>query len=486
MAGIGFALKKLFEEEYLTSRTKAYIYSALVSAGPWIAAVVTVNALILISNHYFNDIAQRDLFMGTIVYSFVFSQILTAPWQMLITRFISDKLYSREYDYIRSSFFGLSRLIFIISFVICLFYYYSKSLPIYYKILASTLFLFISLLWILMVYLSAVKNYAIISYAFIIGGTISVVLTFVFLKYPVALGDVEIAGNILLAYTAGIVITCGILLYTFLTTFYFGNNKQYEFLKYFSRLWRLFFIGLFYTLGLWIDDILMWYSSLGVDIYETYKYAPLYDNAMFLAYLTVIPTMILFVVSVETEFYDTYKKYYGFAVKNGTFEDIELAGQEMRNSIYRQLIYALETQTTITLTTIVLSGGIFSYFGIPLIVRDIFRIASLGALCNIFVLLIILILLYFEDSEHALIISAIFVTLNGIFTYYFIPRGVEFYGAGYFIGSFITLIISIILLIKFLREINYNTFGRQPLFIPKEKGSFVLLADFINRRIFND
>ena len=88
MAGIGFTLKTLFEEEYYLSRTKAYIYSALVSAGPWIAAVVTVNLLILLSDYYFDDISQRDLFMGTIVYSFVFSQIITAPWQLLITRYI--------------------------------------------------------------------------------------------------------------------------------------------------------------------------------------------------------------------------------------------------------------------------------------------------------------------------------------------------------------------------------------------------------------
>ena len=97
MAGIGFTLKKLFEDESYSARSKAYAYSAIVSAGPWIAAVITVNAMVLLSKLFMVGNAQRDLFMGTMVYSFVFSQIITSPWQLLITRYVSDRLYMREY-----------------------------------------------------------------------------------------------------------------------------------------------------------------------------------------------------------------------------------------------------------------------------------------------------------------------------------------------------------------------------------------------------
>ncbi|WP_069650865.1 exopolysaccharide Pel transporter PelG [Caloranaerobacter ferrireducens] len=482
MAGIGFVLKKLFKEEMYLKRTKAYIYSALVSAGPWIAAVITVNILLFLTDYYFDDIAQRDLFMGTIVYSFVFSQIITAPWQIIITRYISDKLYIKDYGYIRASFKGISKIIACLSFMIAFVYYYNKDLPVYYKYMSLSLFVLISLIWILMVYLGAVKNYLIISKAFIYGGCISVILTIVSIYYPIPFKEYSIASNILLSYLTGIMFTYLILMYSFLTTFFYGNNFEFDFISYISKLPSLFYIGLFYTLGLWIDDIMMWYSPLGVDIYETYKYAPLYDSAVFLAYLTVIPTMILFMVSIETEFYDKYKKYYGLAAKDGTYEQIEIARQEMERSINRQLIYTMETQTIITLTIIVLSSKIFAFLGVPLIVRDIFRISVLGSLCNVFVLLIILILLYFEMRKQALFVSLMFLLSNAAFTYYFIPKGVKFYGFGYFLGSFITLIAAIIILIYVVRRITYYTFAMQPLFKAKEKGIFIWLADILNKK----
>lgn len=480
MAGIGFTLKKLFKEEFFTTRLKAYMYSSIVAAGPWIAAVLTVNILLFMAEYYFNDISQKDLFMGTIVYSFVFSQIITAPWQLLITRYISDKLYIKDYNYIKSSFIGLSRLVFIITYIVGFIYYYKNQLPLYYRFMGLSLFVFISLIWIIMVYLSAIKNYSIISYAYIIGGIISVILSFIFVNYPLQFKEYPIASGLLLAYLIGIIVTYSILLYSFFSTFYVSNNKEYDFIRYLSKFHNLFYIGLFYTLGLWIDDILMWYSPLGVDIYETYKYAPLYDNAVFLAYLTVIPTMILFMVSIETEFYDMYKKYYTFSMGSGTYDDIEVARKQMQKSVYKQVVYTMETQTIISLTLIIISGKIFSYLEIPIIIRDIFRIAALGALCNIFILIIILILLYFESRKFALIIASLFMLLNGVFTLYFIPRGIEFYGFGYFVGSFITLAVAIVIMVRFLKDINYYTFGKQPVFIAKEKGIFVNIANYMN------
>lgn len=480
MAGIGFTLQKLFKDEYYSSRMKAYMYSAIVSAGPWIAAVITVNILLFISDYYFPEISERDLFMGTIVYSFVFSQIITAPWQFVITRYISDKLYTKDYRSIKASFTGLSKLISIISLLLSIIFYINTDLPIYYKFMAIFLFVFISLLWIVMVYLSAIKNYSIISYAYIIGGIVSITLAFIFYKYRLMFGQYNIASSILLAYLVGLIITYSILLYSFMKNFLHQNNKEYDFLQYLNKYSSLFFIGLFYTLGLWVDDLIMWYSELGVDVHQTYKYAPLYDNAVFLAYLTIIPTMILFMVQIETEFYSLYKKYFGLATKNGTLEEIEVARIELRNSTYRQLIYTMEVQTIISLTLIVLSGLIFSYLNIPLIVRDIFRIASLGALCNIFVLVIILILLYFEGRKESVLISLVFFSLNMLFTFYFIPKGVDYYGFGYFIGSFLALILALIVLRIFMKNINYNTFGKQPIFVPEEKGIFVQLASHLN------
>ncbi len=482
MAGIGFTLKKLFEEDSFIQRTKAYIYSSIVAAGPWIAAVVTVNAMLFIAKYYFSSVSQRSLFMGTIVYSFVFSQVVTTPWQLLITRYISDKLYTKSYEYIKSSFLGLSKIIFFISITISTLYYWNKPLPWYYKYMAVTLFCFLSLSWIVMVYLGAIKNYSIISKAYIIGGIVAFLLliyssNYQFLFYN---SQNEYASNMIFSYVIGIVITYSILLYSFYSTFYHGNDLEYDFLRYLNKFPKLFFVGLFYILGLWADDLIMWYSSLGVNIQDTYRYAPIYDNAVFLAYLTVIPTMVLFMISVETEFYQTYKKYYGLASGFGTYREISRANDIMKKSIIRQLFYTMEIQTIISVVIIVLAGKIFSFFNMTILLRDIFRICVLGALCNMFVFIIILILLYFESKKNALAISFMLFFFNSIFTYIFLSKGVNYFGLGFFISNFITMIVAIAILIVFMKKINYYTFAKQPLFKVEQKGAFVYIADKLN------
>lgn len=480
MAGIGFTLKKLFQEETFTQRTKAYMYSALVAAGPWIAAVVTVNMLVVLSEWIIDADVQRDLFMGTIVYSFVFSQIFTAPWQLVITRYISDKLYLKEYDYIKPSAIGMSKLVGFINILAAIGFYVSKELPLHYKIMATMLFFILSMIWIIMVYLSAVKDYGLISKAYIFGGAITLGLGILFSRYPLPFPAYQEGSNLLFSYLSGMTFTLILLSYTFFGNFKYGNGLEYDFLRILDKYPSLFFVGLFYTLGLWIDDILMWFSYVGVSIYGTYLYAPLYDNAIFLAYLTIIPTMVLFVVSIETEFYDTYKKYYSLVNGGGTYKRILLANKEMRRSLYRQVAYTFEIQALLSGTIILAAPQLFHFFKGSIIIRGIFQICSIGALFNIFIFVVMLVMLYFEARLQAVLITGCFMVTNLAFTLYFLPRGLDYYGYGFMLSAILTFIISLFIAFRFIRNIDYITFGKQPLFIAKHDYFFTWLADKLN------
>ena len=45
MAGIGFKLQKLFQEDYYSSRLKAYTFSGLVTSGPWLIVILVVGTI---------------------------------------------------------------------------------------------------------------------------------------------------------------------------------------------------------------------------------------------------------------------------------------------------------------------------------------------------------------------------------------------------------------------------------------------------------
>lgn len=480
MAGIGFNLKALFSKDTFIDRTKAYVYSAMIAAGPWISAVLVVNILMLVAERFVVIPAERFLFMSTIVYSFIFSQIITAPWQYIITRYVADKLFNREYAYIQPAFAGLSKVVFTIALLVSVAFYYDKPLPLYYIYMAGSLFLLLSLIWIIMVFLSAAKSYALIAKAFLIGGTISAILTLMLLEKPIPFKEHLYAGNILLAYLVGTLVTYIILLDSYWRTFPFGNGLEFDFLRYLNKVAILFFCGLFYTLGVWIDTLLMWHSEYGNVIYATYRFALLYDHAKFLAYLTIIPTAVLFIVYMETEFYDKYKQYYEAVRGRCTFAEIMAAKKAMVSLVYRHIVYLLERQLLITFTIIALSDYIFIYLGFSMLLRDIFRICALAALCNAIMLVVLLVLLYFEARKEAFCVSVMFFTANFMLTAYFIPLGTYFIGFGLFLAALCALLLSIVLLAFHLKKLTYLTFSNQPFFLVAEKGIFITIADHLN------
>lgn len=485
MAGIGFQLKALIKEDTLSNKANAYLYSAFVSSGPWIAGVVTVNILLFLAGQYLEGFEAQSLFLGTIVYTFVFSQILTAPWQMIITRYYSDCLYAKKYELIMPGFKGLNMIVFFSSILMVIVFYMNRPLPIYYKVMAAYLFIILALLWLIMVALSSIKDYKIITNAYLLGGVLSVALTIFLMENPINFPDYVYQSNILLAYLIGSTLTYLILLYAFYKVFHFGPTYvQFDFLAYLSKYPSLFFVGLFYTLGLWIDDILMWLGQLRVNIFDTYQYAPVYDNAVFLAYLTIVPTTVLFLVVIETSLYDKYKAYYGLVNGNGTINDIEMARQDLKRVVRKQLLHAFQIQFLITLTVVLLANPIFEILNLSILIRGIFRVTAFGALFNVFILNTIMIMLYFEARKKALQVAFVFLVSNGLFTYLFSNLGPDYYGYGFLVGSLISFVYGLWSQSKMLNHLTVETFLSQPLAEVKPKGVFVLVARLLKVMLY--
>jgi uncharacterized membrane protein len=482
MAGIGFALKRMFEKDTYTNRALAYLYSSFIAAGPWILSVISINFLLVLMKLANIETEERNLFSATIVYSFLFSQVLIAPVQLTVTRYISDKLYNQEYARIRPTFLGLNKIMFFLSITVCFVFYFNKPLPIYYKLFASYLFIIISLIWVLMIFLSAVKNYKLIAKAYFFGGALTLGLIFYFLENPIQFKELQGASIFLLSYVIGLSLILVLFLYNFFSTFFYGDKYQYDFFKYLGKFASLGLIGFFYTSGLWTDNIILWFGDFQETIMGTYTFAPYYDNAVFLSYLTTIPTLVLFLVIIETDFFKAYKQYFENANSAETFEEIDKAKDKMKDSLNYNLIYTFIFQFLITLTLILTAKPIFKYFNINYFIRDLFRITSFGAMFNIFAFILILVLLYFERRGRALITAVSFFVLNASLTLYFTTKPLKYTGFGFVIASIITFILAVIFLKNYLNQIHYSTFALQPLYLKDNNDIFVRLANNLNAR----
>jgi polysaccharide biosynthesis protein PelG len=143
------------------------------------------------------------------------------------------------------------------------------------------------------------------------------------------------------------------------------------------------------TLGLYVHNFLFWTGELGVRIAGTYIYAPTYDLPTFYAFLSIMPSMIVFVVSIETSFYDKYKAYYTLITGKGNLTDIENAKKDMTRKLWSEIRNIMEIQLFFTLVFITAGYYLLPRFGLSQLSVDIFNLFAIDAYFNIIMLIII-------------------------------------------------------------------------------------------------
>lgn len=168
MAGIGFKLRKLFlnSENEPFGSTKAFLFSVVMSVGPWFIAATALNLILLVSKTINLSKSNQILFMSTIFYIFIFSQIITNVFQYLVTRYVSDCIYKKKIFKIKSAYLGSVKLVSIISFLVSTIFIKHGTLSISYKISFVVLFVSMSLSWITMIFISLLKKYKFILFCF--------------------------------------------------------------------------------------------------------------------------------------------------------------------------------------------------------------------------------------------------------------------------------------------------------------------------------
>jgi len=483
MAGIGFELRKMFSESDSTfGDLKAIAYSTVISVGPWIITAISLNLLLFIAKSYIVLRSERTLFMATVLYSFIFSQLIVSPWQYIVTRYVSDCIYEKKTSELRGTFVGIMKLTIIASFIVARWYLHFSPLTIFYKGVATTLFTLLAASWICMSFVSVLKNYRFVAYSYIAGNVLAVILGVVLGKVPIKFTDNILSTNLLLAYTIGMFLTLLMLSYHLLSTFKERGESEFAFLRYLKGYISLFFTGLFYTLGLWIHLFVNWFKGDYYIISGTFRAAPFYEVALFYAFFITIPSMVYFVVFLETKFFPDYKTYYAHISYKGTMREINRSLENMMAILKREIFYCMELQFFICLSFALMANIIFHYFEMDLYLLELFRIFIFSAFCTIFISIFITIFLYLDSRLEALFVSILFFTSNFLLTYLLSSKGEEYTGVGFFLASFLTLIVARGLLTRVLKDLSYTTFYRQNF--TKSIGSKGLsyLESFLNKK----
>ena len=133
--------------------------------------------------------------------------------------------------------------------------------------------------------------------------------------------------------------------------------------------------------------------------------------AMFLAFVVNIPSLVIFVVKVETAFYEKYTSYVS-ALNNGTLYLLQKERKVMTRVIFQELFFVYEVQLIITVVLICLVSVFFPYLGASIQMLHMFVILSLG-LCTVFCMYFtIVVFYYFSDYTGAYVSALVFLAVT--------------------------------------------------------------------------
>ncbi|GIO12905.1 hypothetical protein J19TS2_24600 [Cohnella xylanilytica] len=459
MAGIGFQLKTLFGREGIMHRMKAVAYASLVTVGPMICCMVGMIAIYLLMAFADTPYLERQLFQSGSSYAFAFSFMLTSPISLFTTRSVSDRLYTGQYRSLLPSFYGSLQIALAAAAVPALVFLFLAPLSLGAKVALIVMYMALCVIWMEVVYISAMKAYRNVALAFLIGVSLAVGLVWLLIR-----GGSHSVAYLFAAMAAGFTVTAGLLLVQIERFFRLteDTSRVYEFLRDLRRHPSLLGTGLFTGLCMFEHQIAQWIAN-GQWIGGSFRVSPLYDVAVYFAVLSVLPTLIWFVVSVETTFYPKYRQYYDLVLTNGTIGEIDKARRELEKVLFSELAKLMGMQLAFSIFAVAAGIKFLPYIGFTSLQIDTYNILVMSFYVYVMTSIILLLLLYFDDRRGALAVSAVFLVLNLVSSV--LLSADKYQGLSLFAGSFPSLLAALGRLLYRTKRLHYITFSAQPLVV---------------------
>jgi len=451
MAGIGFVLKRMIKRDDLIGVASAYVHSSLISCGPWVFTIIALSIVYTFCGGNAQSEGYLNL-QAVLFYNFAYSLIFTAPLHMVATRYIADSIYKQDITDISSSLLTCLTLITITQMLpVAYAYFVFVDLPILFRLAAFLCFFLLSFIWMLNVYLTALKNYMATTKAFAIG----MFLVFIFSVWLLR-GYNEI--GVLIGFDIGLAFIVFALTGEVMAEYNYKFTFPKLFRTYFRKYWELALAGTFYSLGVWSDKLIMAFAPEATLLPSHMRVYFEYNISFFVAYIVMIPSIAMFILSVETNFFDHYRKFYKDILDGVPYSRIESDHQSIMQSIRENGRNLVIMQGCICFFVIAFAHKIFDFLHLAMGQISMFHFAVLGSYFHVLALFELIALAYFECRRAALWIQAVFFISNALFTYITMKAGFVYYGYGYFLSSLLTFFLASISLYHYARRLPYCEF----------------------------
>jgi len=458
MAGIGFKLQQIISDKSYTSVLKGFAYALILSSGPWLIIVASLGTLSIYST-FFITLQSRQLFKILLVNNYFITIIITGTFQLFFTRIFADKLYDKQRK-------DLSNIIMCNLLVVLLFltaviipFLLLIDAPFVIKLLTFSFFIATAISWVLLSYASASDDFLKFIKHYLIGAGASLLLGYV-------LGNLFDFIGLYIGFILGQVYIAIMLFLKTVRIFGFPEQLSFEYItkKLYYR--DLLASGFFLYAGMWVDKLIFWYGPTGIHYNSILYYNLHYDDVFYIAFLLATPLIAIFFLTIETSFYKHYYIFYNSLIQkgqHGNLEKIKKSCNKLIACIDSSLWLILTVQGIITVGGILFSKNIIRLFNMPEEIDLLLNVVLVGRFFQMMMMLICVLLLYFDLRKETIKVFGLFFVLNTFFTLLFLQLGEQFSGFGLTSAAIIGFIYALHQLKYFLRHAIYYTFTKKEL-----------------------
>ena len=461
MAGIGFELRKAIQQESVAERTGGYIGAAFSCSGSMLVGIIIFILIQTTARHQGILQETTDSFMCYVTNTMFLSMLVVSLLTLVLSRYVSDQLYLQRQERVMPSLIGgicvstgLSLLVYVPILLL-------SDVELSSAILLTCLFLCLNACWLLMTYITLLRDYKQIVKAYLFALILSALI----------LWAVIVLHLLTLTSMIFVLMTCFATVDVFLfRAVYHGFSRQdgsvFRAFLTVRDSTSLIWIGFFMMLGMLGHFWVVWFFSGTSELVDTvFRFGPDYDFPAIVAYFSTIPASIYFVTLFETEFSENYQNYFRLLGHGGTVKEIYAAKENMIDSLYHGFRRLCSIQLITCLLFITVGAKFLDVINIGMTdnMLNTFRIFCVGYSVYYIGNVVTLIQLYFVNEKRVFWTSLFFAAGSNIATfigsrYFSHPWGIGFTGV-----ALIWTAITVIQLVKFLSKLEFNVLSSQPL-----------------------
>lgn len=462
MAGIGISLKTLLSQDRLGSVARGYLHAAVIAAGPWLATSLAIVTMLWMGQGLLRDTALIR-FSGVALWAFSLSLVVAAPFALVLSRSLADAVYRRDVSLVSSmAFQSLAAVSMTLALLGALLFGVVLELPLLDRVLGFALLMACGGVWVVSAMLAALRSYRSITTAFVVGLLLACLVCY-FTVF--ALRGSALLWGLVVGLSAILFMLLARVLAEFPATdpLQASSVERAERRPFkLSRAMRhhrvLAWAGCFYAAGLWVDKWVMWQAPGAFGFGRGILSHPAYESAMFLAGLTMVPTLVLLLVNIETRFHERYRDYQRCIGEGGTLRAIRRHHGALVRVTSASMWRLLLVQGVVALMAVVSAPAVVASLGGSADMVPILRFGIVGAAFHAVLVVCLAALAYFDQPRWMLRASISFFVVNALATMVATTLGPEYHGWGYALASLVAAAVAFHGATQSLAQLPYLSF----------------------------